>query len=137
MRAHLTAAATAALLLGLVGCSAAPEKAPTEEPAASTEETTEVEPLTAEPVEEETPTPSTPEEAYLVAVRESLDPETTQIPDATDEQLLAAGQDACEQIAAGTEPGEVLVIDGEQPDSVGYYVDSSRIGLRASELLCP
>lgn len=139
MRAHLTAAASAALLLGLVGCSAAPEEAPVEEPAASAE-TTQVEPLTAEPVEEEA-TAGTPEEAYLAAMRERLAEdrppiEATQIPNATDEQLLEAAAAACEQLASGTVHDEVRVIEGEQPNQLNSYTDSGDIALYASEYIC-
>lgn len=134
MRAHLTAAATAALLLGLVGCSAAPEETSTEEP------TTRAETLTAEPVEEKSEQ-GTPEEAYLAAMRERLAEdrppiEATQIPNATDEQLLEAAAAACEQLASGTVHDEVRVIEGEEPNQLGRHIDSSDIALYASEFIC-
>ena len=129
------AAAGAVLLLALTGCAG---QAPTKAPAASASEEAPaetVEPLKATP-QDEPAADGTPEEQYLASVREVLDPETTQIPDATDEQLLAAGADACEQIADGTLPDKVRVIEGEQPDDAAYYVDSMIIGGAASKTLC-
>ncbi|MEW1708001.1 DUF732 domain-containing protein [Microbacterium sp. NPDC089190] len=82
------------------------------------------------------PEAATPEDAFLVKIREVL-PDDTSIPDATDGQLLAAAQDACEQMAGGVDSTLVSVIDGEQADSLGYYRDSARIGSVAKQTICP
>ncbi|QLD10885.1 DUF732 domain-containing protein [Microbacterium oleivorans] len=75
------------------------------------------------------------ESAFLAAVRENL-PENTQIPDATDEQLLAAGADACEQIAEGTPGDQISVIENEQLGVLGTYDDSGAIVSAARTNLC-
>lgn len=126
-------AASAAVVLGLSGCASEPEQQPT--PAANEKAEEPAAPLAAAP-EEVAPEPGSPDEAFLVAVRPFVE-ESTQIADATDEQLIAAGEDACAQIAAGTLPDDVRVIEGERKNDVGYYVDSSRIGGVASRTLCP
>lgn len=126
-------AASAAVVIGLSGCAGAPEQTKTAPSEAVAEETPQ--PLAASP-EEAAPEPDSPEEAFLVAVRPFVE-ESTQIADATDEQLIAAGEDACAQIAAGTLPEEVRVIEDERPNELDYYVDSRRIGLSASRTICP
>ncbi|WP_206597827.1 DUF732 domain-containing protein, partial [Microbacterium testaceum] len=93
-----------------------------------------VEPLTAE-TPTSIPNASTPEASFLVKIREVL-PDDTSIPNATDAQLLAAAQEACEQMAAGTDSTEVSVIDGEQADGLGVYRDSARIGAVAKQTIC-
>lgn len=127
-------AASAAVVIGLSGCASSPEpqvKSASNE-AANKEQAA---PLSASP-EEVTPEPESPEEAFLIAVRPFVE-ESTQIADASDEQLIAAGVDACAQMAGGTPPDDVRVIEGERKNDVGYYVDSSRIGGVASRTLCP
>ena len=122
-------AATAATLLLLTGCAstAAPDVS------ASKPVAEDVAPLVAATPDEVTP--DSPEAGFLTEVRPYID-KSTQIPDATDDQLLLAGEDACTQIADGTLPDKVRVIQDEQPDDLGYYVDSGRIGYFAAEYLC-
>lgn len=54
--------------------------------------------------------------------------ETSQITDASDEQLIAAGHEACGQLDAGTAYEDVRVVDGETAHPVnGAYYSSSAI----------
>lgn len=127
MRARFGVIAVAAVL-ALTGCSgtagAEPEAVETTPPATSA-------PLTAESPES---APSG-EAAYLEAVREAL-PANTVIPNATDEQLLAAGQEACEVLASGADTMTVSLIEGEPTSEAGYYNDSGAIITSASVFLC-
>lgn len=131
-------------LLLLTGCSAATQEnvsvnngtsasAVQDEPAA---------PLVAETPDAPSATSeNSPEGAYLAAIKEAragkILTQKTQIPDATDAQLLSAGQAACVKIAAG-EPSETIsVIEGETRDAAGYFTDSSAITGAATKTLCP
>lgn len=130
MKTRIAALALLAAL-ALTGCAgtAAPEE---DERATSAE--------SAAPLVAESPSPDVeagPDEAYLTAVRAALEANGgSSIPDATDEQLLAAGADACEQMRAGTDMGDVRLIEGEQPTETGY-TDSLRIAGGAAKHLCP
>lgn len=122
----ITAAIVAVLML--TGCA---NTAPTDADETPAE--------TPAPLVAETPATAIADDAdaaFLTYVREHL-PTNTQIPDATDEQLIAAGQNACDQMRAGTAPGDVRVVDGEQPNDSGYYLDSSAIMNGAVTALCP
>lgn len=121
-----TLAATALLLLALTGCAGVAETASTDEPEDS-------QTATSAPEETETPlvaeTPAEPEQtdaeaAYLKFLADHPR-QGTVIPNATDEQRLAAGYEICAQLAEGKEGNEITVIEGEtrNPDS-GYYMDS-------------
>lgn len=127
MRARFGVIAVAAVLT-LTGCSGAvrgePEVAETTPPATSA-------PLTAE-----SPAAApTGEVAYLDAVREAL-PDNTVIPNATDEQLLAAGEEACKVLDNGEDTMTVSLIDGEPKNGLGYYQDSGAIITAAATTLC-
>jgi hypothetical protein len=136
MRRAIVPVATALLLL-LSGCSGEDQVNVAVESATppSNAVTASEEPLTAE-TPAEAPSAATPEAAFLVKVRDIL-PDNTSIPNATDAQLLAAGQEACEQMAGGADSTMVSVIDGEQKDGAGYYQDSARIGAVAKQTICP
>jgi hypothetical protein len=136
MKRGLFAAAAVALLL-LTGCtSTVTEESVTVTPGASGtysdgDTTVEVQPLTAE-----TPTTDTADEAaFLAEVRAKLRPDNV-IPNATDEQLLAAGYLACEKLATRQNGEEISVIDGEQLDKGGYYRDSGQIVSAAAVTIC-
>lgn len=96
--------------------------------------------------ESETPAPLTAETpsaevsdadaGFLDYVRSELLP-TTQIADASDEQLIAAGHEGCEQIRAGVPLEEIRLVEGEVPTSAGYYMDSSAIFNGALYNYCP
>lgn len=132
MRQNTLIAALAAGLIVLTGCTSAPEPEP-ETVAEETVETTA--PLVAENTED-AEAADTPEAAFLAELRPLLDNDRTQIPNATDEQLFDAGAKACDQIANGERPENVRVIDGEEPNDLGTFQDSGRIGSVANEHLC-
>lgn len=136
MKRGLVAAGAAALLL-LTGCTSTVTSETVEvTPGASGtysdgDTTVEVQPLTAE-----SPAATDGEAAFLDAVRANLRPNNV-IPNATDEQLLTAGQEACERRAAGEASDTISVIDGEEPNVGGYYVDSGVIITAARATICP
>jgi hypothetical protein len=68
-------------------------------------------------------------------VRANLRPDNV-IPNATDAQLLDAGEKACAAIAAGEDTLTLSVIDGEQPNGAGSYDDSATIVTAARASLC-
>lgn len=116
----------ALIALALTGCAA--EGTPEVEKAAS--------PAASAPLTAESPAAApSGEAAYLEAVREAL-PADTVIPNATDEQLLAAGDEACEAIAISDDTSTVSLIEGEQANGLGYYDDSSKIIIAARATLC-
>lgn len=129
-----TAALTVLLALTLSGCAGGPESAPSEpvEVAESAAET--VAPLVAEEPDQLTSEDAS-DEQFLAYVRDNLLPET-QVPNATDEQLIAAGRDACEQLESGVAYEDVRVVEGEQPHSNGNYYDSSAIMNGAVSYYC-
>lgn len=127
------AALAAVLLLTLTGCASTAVNAADAGTAPAVSENT------PQLVAEETPEPTapmTPEGTYLERVRAEL-PQDTVIPNATDEQLLAAADDACGQIASGVDVLAVQVIEGETPNGLGYYESSAKIGAIAAEIFCP
>ncbi|MDQ1174162.1 putative membrane protein [Microbacterium testaceum] len=128
MKRTVTAAAIAAALLLLAGCSAGTQENVSVNSAPAVSDA----PLTAE-----TPaaTVATGDAAFVEEVRSELRPNNV-IPNATDEQLLEAGQKACEGIAAGADTLTLSVIDGEQTDASGFYPDSAVIISTARATIC-
>lgn len=128
MRTRAGVIAAVVVVFALTGCSGTvggePDAVESTPPAASA-------PLTAE----SPATAPSGEAAYLEAVREAL-PADTVIPNATDEQLLAVGADACEVLGAGGDTLTTSLIDGEPASAAGYYNDSSAIFTAASVALC-
>lgn len=128
MRKRAGIAATVLIAFALTGCSGTAPEAP--EDAGATP------PATTVPLAAESPAAApSGETAYLEAVRAAL-PRNTQIPNATDEQLLEVGEKACAELAAGTDTTLLSVIDGEQTDEIGYYRDSQAIITAAAIDLC-
>lgn len=133
-------AAIAALVLaiGLAGC-AADTTAGAGQPDASeprpeaSQQMESPEPLSVEPeVAEEADT----EREYLAVIRERLAIAGDQLNDATDAQLLAAAEDACQQLAAGTPYKDISVVQGDI-QSDGWYRYSAPIVVFAGMILCP
>lgn len=127
-------AAAAVLLLALTGCAGGVEtpSADRTAPAATSPKET------AAPLVAETPAAAPSEDvdaAFVAAVRASLPP-TTQIPNATDQQLIDAGHQACERLAAGEASDQMSVIEGEVAGEGGYYWDSAAIINAARTSLC-
>ena len=133
MRQTPVIAATAALLLlTLTGCTGTSETAPSATQSGDVKvEVQRQGTPTVEPLVAETPAVQTlPTDAqFLKDVRKALtNGRQTQIPNASDEQLLKAGHDACAAVAAGTPEAEITVIEGEKIDSDwGGYHDSNII----------
>ncbi len=121
---------TALIAATLTGCAAASETAPSA-PDAVDESAA---PLVAV-TPEETPTDDA-ESAFVASVRTGL-PQDTQIPDATDQQLIDAGYRACDALESGDDPISISVIDGEQQDEGGYFQDSIAIITASVQTICP
>jgi hypothetical protein len=134
------AAVAAAVLLAvtLTGCSAATSDATEPQAGAQTSQdapgaSESSAPLVAETPEEQAPTGG--DAAFLADVRGNL-PEKTTIGHATDAQLVAAGEEACERIAAGESTESMSLIEGETPNVIGTYEDSGAIIVSARKHLC-
>lgn len=141
MRIRITAIA-AVLLLTLAGCSAAPVPPEPNYPVSETAETEvseTVAPLVAETSEAEVSEFTEPEDAYLREIHAQMEQPISQIPPAaTDDQLLAAADKACELMAAGTEFSEITVLEGEtRLEATNDYRDSATIADAAQRNLCP
>lgn len=125
--------ATAVLLFGLAGCAATPDaEPPAQKPASET-------PAGEMPEAEapETPEIEADEAAFIAQVREKLRPDNI-IPNATDDQLLAAGYAGCERLNDGEDSAFISVIEGEeQHPEYGSYLDSITILTAARAELCP
>jgi len=136
----VTAAILAVLLLS--GCAATTTTGNDTEstPAAAPTPTETVEPLVAEKPAETTYA-SKDEEfiAKLMHEREiRIGGFDTQIPNATDEQLVAAAHDACDQLPdLDYDPAKAHVIEGETANSLGIYPDSALIAGIAMLVYCP
>lgn len=136
-----TIAVTALLLFALTGCSGAVDGASDESTdRVVTEESTAETPAssgTADPLVAEEPGAQDAQTAYLDFVRGRLSTFPTQIPNATDDQLLAAAKDACDRIRAGESVEGMSVIQDEQPSEIGgYFFDSNAIIAGAQMHLC-
>ncbi|KTR76194.1 hypothetical protein NS234_12265 [Microbacterium oxydans] len=136
---HTTIAAIAAVaLLTLTGCAESAGNATDEHGAAETS-TAAAPSETPEPLVAETPealTQDKSEEQFIGWVRQHLRPDNI-VPNATDEQLLTAGEDGCTQIRDEVAPDDLTVIAGEERDGGGYFRDSSVIVTGARMFLCP
>lgn len=128
----VTGALAVLLALTLTGCAGGAEEESGERPAPVASES-------AAPLVAETPTaePSLPsvESEFVALVRESL-PANTLIPNATDDQLIAAGNEACERLRAGETSDTITLIDGEQKNGADIYADSGAIITSARLTLC-
>lgn len=134
----ITAAVAALLLvLALAGCgddgatgdTSSEQSKPTSQEASETPT-----PLTAQP----TDAGGEDVETFLEFVHGRMATFKTQIPDATDEQLEAAGREACERLLDGESYELMSVIDGEElSEPAGYYFDSNAIIAGAQMHLCP
>lgn len=92
-------------------------------------------PLVAEPPAPSATTENT-EDAFLIEVRSRLAKIRTQIPEATDEQLLDAANEACDRIEGGESSAEMSLIEGETQTG-GYFMDSGAIITSARLTMCP
>ena len=134
------AVAALVLVLALAGCgddggNAAPAS---ERSAAQSESATEASepPLTAEPQTDADAREDT--DTFLTFVRARMGTYKSQIPNATDEQLIQAGRDACTRLRDGESYEMMSVIEGEKvSEPGGYYYDSNAIIAGAQMHLCP
>ena len=131
MRIRIVAVA-ALLLFTLTGCAGTPESAASE--AEQVGET--AAPLVAEAATDEPAVGSDSEAAFLAYVHENL-PTPNQIPDATDEQLLAAAEAGCDRLAAGESSDVISLVEGETANGLGYFEASGIIISGAREYICP
>lgn len=137
------AAAIAALVLAvtLTGCTAA--QTPAQEPASAPQGAEQSPESTPAPLVAETPAESDPASDVEVAFVEKFHeiratmPGASQIPDATDEQLIAAGREGCERADAGESTELMSFVEGEEKNGAGYYSDSGAIITAARQTLCP
>lgn len=140
--------AVVALVMVLAGCgndgSAQTENEPVgfanvqPETDATPEASATPEPLVAEtPAATEPLTTGTPEEQFVERAKFYLDidPSNNQVPHATDEQLIDAGNKACERLRAGEAIYGFSVIEGETQVSEIFWT-SGQIAIGASETLC-
>lgn len=79
---------------------------------------------------------SAEDEAFLKYVDDELLPDTG-IADFTDDELIAAGHAACEQVKNGVPFENVRVVEGEEPAKSGYFIDSSTLMNGALYSYCP
>lgn len=120
----------AAALLVLSGCAAEP---------VVEEDSTEIDGSPApenQPLQAAEPDTFPSKEAeYLNALRKRTDIATVDA--ASDDQLLAAGGTACETLADSPVLTDLRLVEGEEPNSQGIYVDSGVIATHANMYLCP
>lgn len=141
-KARIIGVIAAALML--TGCGAQTD-APTNDAApvesSAPVETSAPEPdVTPEPLVAETTAPALDEadEMFLTYLRDELAKlPTTGIGSADDAQLTAAGHNACTQLLAGADSESIRLIDGEQPTTTGYYMDTATIIDSARRHYCP
>lgn len=94
-------------------------------------------PAETEPSEENSSEAGEANDAEFVAyVRSEMVPETG-IRDATDDWLVSAGREACDQLIAGVDSEEIRLVEGEEPALSGYYMDSGVIIDGARRFYCP
>jgi hypothetical protein len=135
----VTAAVLAALVVvALTGCAGSAPGAGDERAApAATESATPVESAVPLSAEAAAPEISDADTVFLAYVRKTLLPDT-QIPNATDQQLIDAGHEACRQLETGVALEDVRVVEGETAHpSTGAFYDTSAILSGAILSYCP
>ncbi|MER7522640.1 DUF732 domain-containing protein [Microbacterium oxydans] len=138
MKRTTIAAIAAVVLLALTGCAESAGNATAERSAA--EASSPATPSqTPEPLVAETPAASTTADVLFVAeARDRLSSlgTATTIPNATDEQLIAAGREACEALLSQTPFADVSVIESEERVQ-GSFLDSTAIASAGILYFCP
>lgn len=75
---------------------------------------------------------------FIAYVRDELDKLPTRgLSDTDDADLIAAAQDACEQLIAGTASEDIRLFEGEVVATSGYFMDSGTVVDGARRLYCP
>lgn len=92
----------------------------------------------SEPLVAETPQATNPDELFIEEARDRLAGLglATTIPNATDEQLIAAGHEACDALINQQPFNDVSVIEGEQRVQ-GSFLDSAAIATAGMLYFCP
>lgn len=138
MKRTTIAAIAAVALLTLTGCAESAGNATAE--GSTVEASSPVSPIeTPEPLVAESPGAPAPDEAdaqFLELVRGELLPGSG-IRNATDQQLIAAGHEGCDQVKAGVPLEDIRLVEGEEATSTGYYMDTSALFLGAQQVYCP
>lgn len=132
-----TVAVTALLLIALTGCADGADSVSDESTAPSASDSVTPD-ETAAPLVAGAPQEvddAQVEAEFIEAVRDRLSKIQSQIPDATDEQLLSAARKACD-VMNDTNNEELSLIEGETKTN-GYYMDSDAIKIAARLTLCP
>jgi hypothetical protein len=139
-------AAAIALTMLMTGCAAARIVLENVQQDSSAAQSAEASTPTPEATESDAPliagSPAPPvaaenaEDAFLIEVRSRLAKIRSQIPDATDEQLLDSAHEACERIEGGESSAEMSLIEGETQTG-GYFMDSGAIITSARLTMCP
>lgn len=130
-----------AVALILTGCTSSPGGSPSSSTGGATAAPSSTTEPSAAPLVAETPSVSGGEDTagFLDKVRDRLAKLDSQIPNASDEQLISAGHQACDRLRAGESTDLMSVIDGEQRSGAnhdGYYYDSNAIIMAAQLNLC-
>lgn len=132
-------ALTAVLLLGLTGCAGAGGNGDANAQHASTEQTETPAPSdSSEPLVAEARDATDADEQFLAEARDRLSGlgSATTVPNATDDQLIEAGHEACEALIAGTPFVDVSVIQEEERVQ-GSFLDSAAIASAGILYFCP
>lgn len=138
-RASIAVAVLVALTL--TGCAGTADDAGDASAAPVTSESPAPEETTA-PLVAETPSEASTDDAEAVFIEKFHEiratmPGDTFIPNATDEQLIAAGREGCERLDAGETSDTISLVDGETKNGADYYSDSGAILTAARQSLCP
>ena len=131
-------AVTAVFVLGLTGCAGANGSATAERTAPETSEPA-TPSETPEPLKAESPaTEADADQLFLAEARDRLSGlgSATTIPNASDEQLIAAGHEACDALMNQQPFNDVSVVQGEERVQ-GSYLDSAAIASAAILYFCP
>lgn len=130
-----TVAVAGLFLIALTGCAGGTDSAGGGGAAPAVSDT--AAPLVAETPDETMVEEDKAEEAFLAAFREIQTTYASVIPDATDQQLLDAGYEACERLAAGEASTDISLIEGEERNAQSeMYLDSVSIVGAAAPHLC-
>jgi hypothetical protein len=138
MKRTIITAIAAVTLLALTGCAESAGNVTAERSTVASSSPA-IPSETPEPLVADSPDAPAAEEVdaqFLELVRGELLPGSG-IKNATDQQLIAAGHDGCEQVKAGVALEDIRLVEGEKATSTGYYMDTSAIFLGAQQVYCP
>lgn len=133
-------AALTALLLAVVLTGCGDDQTPSAEPApfaASAQSETPED--AAKDAAESTPEPVelTPEDEAFLQYVEDEKPPASLLEEYSDAELVALGHDSCDVVRQGTPWEDIRMVEGEEPNTGGYYLDSSAVLNGALYNYCP